>query len=361
MDTNFKLDVLSNKPLSMQLADALKSAIARGVWKVGDVLPGIHELAARCNTSEKIPRNALERLAAEGWTRSKRGVGSVIVDRGVDMRGKGRVLLYIRIKGWSHYFSELIFTLNARLLAAGCNMVLVSGEHGRPQSDGRILAEMLKERWSLVLVCGRSAEVRRLVADSGWPFAIMEMCVPEAPCIHPSCVGNIGVFCNKAIPDFVRACSRRNVKHMVQFGYGNGAFDVTPMLSVADVKVESVNVPPQNTPWAIYRASMAMMRQFLRNRRRTLPDTFLFTDDFVAQGALFVLNVSTLRVPEDVKIVTLANRGCGLVWPIPLSRIEMDPVFHGRAIAKAVVSYVQTGVFPSGVKLGSVWKPGGTF
>ena len=73
--TGFTLDSLSNKPLSMQLADALKAAMVRGAWKVGDVLPGIHELAAGCHTSEKVPRLALEMLAKEGWTRSRRGVG----------------------------------------------------------------------------------------------------------------------------------------------------------------------------------------------------------------------------------------------------------------------------------------------
>ncbi|MBQ9740013.1 MAG: GntR family transcriptional regulator, partial [Kiritimatiellae bacterium] len=70
------------KPLAMQLADVLRSGVVHGAWKVGDVLPGIHELAAQCRVSEKVPRKALAILADEGWIDPKRGVGSVVIERG---------------------------------------------------------------------------------------------------------------------------------------------------------------------------------------------------------------------------------------------------------------------------------------
>ena len=358
----FKLDTLSKKPLSMQLADTLKAAIVRGVWKVGDVLPGIHELAAGCHTSEKVPRLALEMLAKEGWTRSRRGVGAVVTDRdGYRHRDGVPILLPMHIRGWSHYFAELVFTLDAALLSAGCRVVLFARGHSLERSYYRLLAEMLKERWSLVLTFGRMAEIRRLTENSGWPFATVGMDMPEYVSQNPSWVGGINIYCGKALPELVRACVRKNVRRVIQLGYGNGAFDATSIMAVADMKVESCNVPVQTSPDAIYRASMALMRRILGRGRAALPDLFLFVDDFVAQGALFVLASEGIRVPEDVKVVTLVNRGCGLTWPVPLARMEMDPVAHGRAIAKAVNSYIKTGMFPAVTTLGSVWRSGETF
>ena len=60
------LDPEVKKPLTQQLAELLRKGIVGGSWKAGDVLPGIHELARMCNTSEKVPRKALSILAAEG-------------------------------------------------------------------------------------------------------------------------------------------------------------------------------------------------------------------------------------------------------------------------------------------------------
>ena len=47
----FSLDSQSRVPLFRQLADELRSRIADGMYKAGDVLPGIHELARMCHAS----------------------------------------------------------------------------------------------------------------------------------------------------------------------------------------------------------------------------------------------------------------------------------------------------------------------
>ena len=101
------------------------------------------------------------------------------------------------------------------------------------------------------------------------------------------------------------------------------------------------------------------MRKFIAKNK--LPDLFLFADDYLAQGALIALAVTGVRIPEDVAVVTHANKGLGPVWVKPLSRMEMDPLDHARKIADAISVYLKTGIFPSGIELGSVWKKGDTF
>ena len=92
-----------------------------------------------------------------------------------------------------------------------------------------------------------------------------------------------------------------------------------------------------------------------------LSDGALFTDDYVAQGALLALALAGVRVPEDVAVVSHSNKGLGPVWANPLTRLEMDPITHGREVAKVVVGHLKSGAFPPSLVLGSVWKNGATF
>lgn len=354
------LDPLDNAPLTMQLAAALKKAIVKGVWKVGDVLPGIHDLAAECNTSERVPRTVLAQLAAEGWVRPRRGVGSVVVDRGENMHEVGRVLMYVRDTGWSYYSAKLVSTLTAHLRTTGYSVATISAGSRSEALACRRLETVLKERWSLVLLMGAGAVARQMASESGRPFALLGDGAPLPACTDPGYIGRIEIRIGKALPDFIREAVRRNVRRVVQFMYAEGCFDVTPMLTTAGVAVETVRIARKDTPEEVSRGALQAMRQVLKGKRDSLPDLFVFTDDYVAQGALLALSAAAVRIPEDVKVSTHANRGLGPVWTAPLTRMEMDPVAHGHAVAKAVVGYLKTGAFPTGIVLGSIWKPGAT-
>lgn len=359
------LDVLDNAPLTMQLVTALKRAIVKGVWKVGDVLPGIHDLAAECNTSERVPRDALVQMAAEGWVRPQRGVGSIVVDRGESMREVGRVLMYVRDTGWSYYSAKLVSTMTTQLRTAGYSIATVPAGNRLEAPACRRLEPVLKERWSLVLLMGAGAVARQMVSESGWPFALLGDGAPLPSCTAPGCIGRIEMRNGNALPDFIRECVRRNVRRVVQFMYAEGGFDVTPMLTKTGVAVETLRIARRNMPEEVSQGALHAMRQLLKRKMGgkpvALPDVFLFTDDYVAQGALLALSAAGVRIPADVKVVTLANRGLGPVWTDPLTRLEVDPVAHGRVTAKTVIGYLKTGLFPSGIVLGSVWKPGATF
>jgi len=99
----------------------------------------------------------------------------------------------------------------------------------------------------------------------------------------------------------------------------------------------------------------------LNKMQDKLPDVFLFTDDHLAQGGVLALMERGIRIPEDVKVVTHANRGLGPYWVKPFSRLEMDPIAQGAVVAKAVLDYFKTQLFQPDIVLGSEWKPGKTF
>jgi DNA-binding LacI/PurR family transcriptional regulator len=68
-----------------------------------------------------------------------------------------------------------------------------------------------------------------------------------------------------------------------------------------------------------------------------------------------------IRIPEDVRIVTWANRGLGPAFVKSFTRMEFDCVAVGETVARCVLEYLRTGVFPSDVTVGPAYIRGETF
>ncbi|RBY91574.1 PLP-dependent aminotransferase family protein [Blastococcus sp. TBT05-19] len=74
------LDRTSRTPLSVQLADALRTATADGTLRPGDRLPSTRELAAALRVSRTVTSAAYDQLLAEGWAGGRRGAGTFVLD-----------------------------------------------------------------------------------------------------------------------------------------------------------------------------------------------------------------------------------------------------------------------------------------
>ncbi len=66
------------EPLSVQLADAVRSAASGGTLRVGDRLPSTRALAARLEVSRTVTAAAYEQLHAEGWLAGRHGSGTYV-------------------------------------------------------------------------------------------------------------------------------------------------------------------------------------------------------------------------------------------------------------------------------------------
>ena len=75
------------------------------------------------------------------------------------------------------------------------------------------------------------------------------------------------------------------------------------------------------------------------------------------------LKKAGIRIPDDIHVTALANRssGGGLAFPVPFTRMEVDSIADGRTVASAVIEYLKTGAFPSGVTVGPKYVRGKTF
>ncbi|MFF1674321.1 GntR family transcriptional regulator, partial [Nocardiopsis flavescens] len=72
------LDRSSGAPLTVQLAAALRAAVADGSLAEGERLPSSRSLAARLGVSRTVVTDAFQQLYAEGWLEGRHGSGTFV-------------------------------------------------------------------------------------------------------------------------------------------------------------------------------------------------------------------------------------------------------------------------------------------
>jgi DNA-binding LacI/PurR family transcriptional regulator len=98
-----------------------------------------------------------------------------------------------------------------------------------------------------------------------------------------------------------------------------------------------------------------------RERYRTeadLPDAFLFTDDYLARGALTALLSAGIRTGRDVLVITLALKGNRPVHPDPIDLLLHDPARDADTIADALIAYLDSNVVPGTITLENTFVAG---
>lgn len=351
------IDRTARKPLVSQLETALRQAILKGEYKPGELLPGFRELSCECEVSEKVSRQALARLAQDGWISQRRGVGSVVVER-QEQEGRGRILFVDGDFGVSLFATRMKWALHRVMEDRGFRVTEVGVYDGRGRLCEKRLAETLRQRSEVVIEYGWHEETRRIIEESGLPFVTLGNGGSVRCSDASNCAGSIEMYCGQGLPGLIRACVRQRVKTVWQFIYGGGAYDVTDWMKTCGIAVRTFSIPLSLSNEAMRQKSYELMLRLIREDK--LPDVLLFTDDGIAQGMLFALAEQQVRVPEDVRVVSHVNKGLRWLWPRPLARLEMDPMACGKTIARAVLDYLRTGKRID-ARVGTVWHEGESF
>lgn len=342
-----------------QLVERMRRAIAAGQFKENERLPGIREMADLAGVSEKVSRTAFRRLAEQGWVDTRPHVGSVVAKGAAELNVRGRVLIFNPDTSYGYYSSLLLSTLHHVLIGKGFRLTAISGASAALPGRYVELENLLRERWSLVLEFGMEPRSRKLIEESGWPFVIVGNGRASVPSKSDSCRGLVTIRSGLAASDFVLACVRKNVRTVLQFTYGEGAYDVSEQLAMPGIRTRTVNIPGKRDLTSVAAAAFDETRRIVR--AGSLPDVILFTDDHLARGGLMALSSAGVRVPEDVRVVSHVNKGFAPVWPRVLTALQLDPVAHGRVLARQVLDLLGGRVDSLDIGLGSIWVPGETF
>lgn len=330
--------------LTRQMADGIRSAIASGHWKPGDTLPSAARFRELLGTGGYVPRSALRLLADEGTVVLKRRVGAVVAPKRVT-RTRGRVAFITDGQRESYYENVHAFVLQEQLGEAGWELVHVP----TPRADGRsggLGLDSLRRQLALGLdfaIC--FTESREIAAELD-KARVRYVYEGGSGRTFPNALATINLEldsqdCFDRLASFWREGKVRKVL-VVDFEHVMprtllGAF-VKAGMTFRHLVVHC----PKSRHYlqGIQQAGLHAIAKFfgVAGNRADPPDALFFYDDYLASGGLIALAATGIRVPEEMRVATLANRGLGPVWFKPLTRLEYDPVGNARLIGGYVLA-----------------------
>ena len=349
--------------LPHQIADGIRRCIVDGVWKPGDKLPSARALASELGVSFRVTVEALRILAKEGRV-SLRAKSCAVVNVEETLQKNHRILL-VQPGGVQQLSTMTVYDwMRTRLNEAGYIVTFLSlsrvGAHGR-YDIARLRAE-LRRPYELVVCPQPKRHVLDVIKASGQPFAVVLGDKVSAQ----NFVGNISSSAMDAAKEFAAHCTRRKVRRVVvvEKWRGNGG-EVLDALSSAGVAAERWIIPAKVCTFrgeSVERAAFdAFSRRIAKEGKSWLPDVLYFADDFLCYGAMTAILTHGVRVPEDVRVVSIANKGHLRAFKTSLTRVEYNAEAIGDAAAEVLLEYLRSGRFPQDRVLGPDYRIGGSF
>ena len=342
--------------VSDALCAYLKGEISSGRLKAGASLPTIKELSKATNLSFKVARGVMERLARDGFVRSRPRVGAVVLARDVHAV-YGKVLFALPdVDASSYHATQIADALRRRLSKAG--YVLTTAVF--PQDARRDLSFLkceLAQTPDLAIVMYSTPRIRRYLHEAGVRSVFIygdEPQLEDGPWIRFSA--------NEAIAVFAEHCVRSGVRRVVQVRFnGNETPDAASTLSAAGIACTWKTISRWDVLGRYEGIERAAYDAFLDFPREKFPDVFLFWDDFVAQGALTAFMKRGIKIPDDVKVIALSNRGLGPVYAEPLTRFECDAAAIGEKVSDYSLAMLAKGRIPMPPVISPQYVFGATF
>ncbi len=327
------------------LADALcayiKDEIVRGRIKAGEPIPTIKDLAAASGLTFRVARGVVERLAREGYVRSRPRLGTVVLPREVTAL-RGRMLFVLPdVDACSYHVTMIADALRKRMGAAGYAFSTVVFSQDERIGLSFLRHELVRTPDVAIVIYG-TRPVRKCLRDAGVKSVFI---YGEPPAKDEG--RWIRFSAEEAIGNFVRHCVRAGVKRVTQVRFeGNETPDAGAALAEKGVKCGWTTVPRMDGLGRYEGIERSAYNVFMGLPRTGFPDVFLFWDDFVAQGALTAFLERGLRIPGDIKVVTLSNRGLGPVYSEALTRFECDASETGEKVAAFALALLAKGRLP---------------
>lgn len=361
-ELGFQVDRTSGKPLTTQVVDGVRWAIHSGRIRTGETLPSRETLMRLLGVSKNVVQAAVARLAAEGLVCPRPRLGCRVLGKAKRLV-RGRVLSVLAQSEGAYspaVFSET-FVSSLNRAGVGCTRVCV-GRDAQGRADTSWLANELAIKPDLAVVeaCGHSAPiVVRLLERQGVPYVLLY--AKRSP-RKGHCLANVLYDTHPAVGAFVADCRRAKLLSATCLGFGKDSL-VDPVLALkaAGLSVERLDVP-LGTVFNDLNAIQRAARRILENRlkRGSLGDLLFVTDDYLTFGALGVLLERGLRIPDDVRLVTLGNPGFGPAYAKTIARIDFDSCAYARELAAAVIGWFESGGFPSDLRFTPTYVRGET-
>ena len=336
-ECDFAVDRSSKRSLVDQVYSAMRERIFAGRVKIGSSVPSLRALADSLGVSVKVTIEAYARLARDGWLRSVPRVGYVAVTPEMPLR-RGKVLLVLPNEGFYTDWAAHRFQERCAAVGVQVSRVVVVDPEDVPVSLDLALADTFDFAVSFHF----KRRVIDTLDESELPYVFIAADDSLAR-RRRNCLGVLRPSGGVA-SEVAAACAKRGVRRAELVDFHEVRRPYLPAFARAGIAVKQWIIEPERRTLWFEDIPRGAMREFLKrlsSRRPSLPDLFFFLDDYVAEGALMALAASGVRIPDDVKVLTLANRGNCPLYVRELSRIETDPLAVGDAVADFVLGWFE--------------------
>ena len=335
----------------------LKEEIALGRLKGGEKLPTISEMCEATGLTFAQARRVTERLAREGYVRSRPHSGTVVLSRNGNVL-RGRVLFILPDVDIGRYHpSQMMDVVSRKLMMAGYSFSVTSFPLDANDDLARLKSELLRAA-DLVIAVRATPQVQKCLAESGVNYFFVYGDKPESD-DHPW----IRFSPETAISHFADHCARAGVKHVVQVRFEAGdMIDAQPALAERGIDCSWITMMRSKRGWGNFDGIVHCgYETFATMPRSDIPELLLFWNSFFTQGAIMAFLARGIRLPEDVKVVTLSNTGVGPVFIKPFTRFEINPAEAGEKIGDFALAVLAKGRIPSPPQIAPQYVFGETF
>ena len=329
--------------LTSQIEDGLREAIATGFYQDGDFIPGYIELAGHLGVSIVIVRRAIARLIADGLCHPQRGVGLRVCSKSPAKVGNVLVVSGGDAASYRYYMASLVEHLRRHLAKSHFAMsrAIVTRRDG--EEDFSELREALNRHVNLAVLLDYSKGTERLVADAGVPYILLS----PAPRSRKA-AGYLKSDTEDAAARIAEHCAACGARRVLMTGIqakAKGNFPAELEAALRGLGMETRWYLPgkeglDGTAAKLVRTTIADFSRLCQKGRVEIdayrPDMIIFLDDYVAQGALLAITAANIRIPEDVQVVTMANKDLGPNWLKPLTQFEVDAAAEAEVLSELV-------------------------
>ena len=339
---NFKFEPDGVTTLADALCNFIKEEISFGRIKGGERLPTICEISKATGLTFSRARRVVEQLAREGYVRSRTNAGTVVLSRGKNML-RGRVLMILPDVDKCRYHPvQAIDMVRRKLTTAGYAFSVATFSLDASDKLAFLKSELLRST-NLVIAARATPAVQKFLAESGVDhiFAYGD---------RPKSEDSLWIRFSPeaAISQFADHCERAGVRHVVQVRFEDyETLDAGPALAKRGIDCAWMTVSRDSS--GKERRDDVMHRAyetFDAMPRTCVPDVLLFWNYLLTQGAVTAFLARGIRLPEDIKVVTLSNAGVGPVYTKPFTRFEVNPVEAGEKVADFALAMLSKGRIP---------------
>lgn len=359
----FQVDHSLRVKIATQVTDGLRMAILTGFYKPGDILPTILEFAHGLHVSIRAPQAALRTLKREGLLSPRQRLGTVVIGPTPGVF-HGRVVIVETDHSPVFYNSAIADRLGQRLIDAGYLVSRVAstivarpdGDYDRERFDVRQFDAALRQNTDLAVIVSFQRHLAEVAQERGVPYCVVGTRKIDAP----GCIGSTWFDFESAFSAVLARLRERGARSLVQFAMHPRDFFDSNALGTACASVENVFLGKEFGIEAAHEDIMRKSYEMFSERYRTkadLPDAFLFTDDYIARGALLAFLAAGIHTGRDVLAMTLAVRGNAPLHSDPFDLLLIDPVRNADTVADAILAYLQTGRRPGEIALETTFVP----